>query len=127
MKHIISFLLISVFMLFQKSHCFEIPDHADECLQELGMDSSELQDLREKRRDNIEPTHNGKCLALCIAKRGGYVKDTGVNEEAILKGLPAGVSVNFEQCRPSSDADDCEKFYKIFECLRQQIPKKPTK
>lgn len=79
-----------------------------------------------RRRDGSDSSDKGKCLAYCIVRKDGYVEDGKLNEAALLKDVPSGVTVDIGLCRDLTGIDDCDTFYKIFKCFDNQLMKRTS-
>nr|AKI84364.1 OBP6 [Holotrichia parallela] len=123
MNQIILFVSLAIFMT---SNCLDVTEYAEECIEEFGLETSNLTGFDEKMRTGVGMTHSDKCLALCCITKVGIVKDGEVDEAVLLKYLGPGATVDLEKCRILSDDDSCEKYYKIFDCMNQQKVQKPS-
>nr|ALP75944.1 odorant binding protein 31 [Holotrichia parallela] len=124
MKYIFLFFVI---LTLTKINCAELPELTEECMTELGISWSQMKEFGKMQFENIELPHNFKCLTLCMAKKSGHITHNQLNETAVLKDLPSGVTVDLEQCRGITGTTDCDKFYKIYECILKQFSKNTSK
>nr|AZK90214.1 odorant binding protein 10 [Holotrichia oblita] len=115
MKEIVLYFFILILM---KANCLNQPNYAYECMAELGVSWSQMEEF-----EKSNPPHNIKCLSLCMGEKSGYITNKQINETAVLEELPSGVSIDFEQCKDITGIDDCDEFFKILECIREQFAK----
>ncbi|GJQ77248.1 hypothetical protein Trydic_g20674 [Trypoxylus dichotomus] len=111
-------------ILFGECTCYieEISNVEDGCLEALSLEESELVEFRNAQQQGIEPTHNGKCIATCAMQVAGFIsEDGGLNEDAIQRSVHNDSIIEFGLCKDVIGSDDCDKYYKMSQCVISQL------
>lgn len=125
MKSVTVFVIFGLFSIavaapFTDDQIQKAQNHVKECLEELNMDPSTAQKLKDG--DFSVDDEKVQCFAFCVLRKAGFVDSNGDQKiDVISKKLSVNkdkdqVAAAIELCKDVKGSSPCNKAYEAFRC-----------
>ncbi|KRT83965.1 hypothetical protein AMK59_2043 [Oryctes borbonicus] len=127
-RFIVSILLIGIIaMVHAKPSMEKLDQYREACAQEVGISLESVTHPPLSSGPPPEPSKDMKCFMRCVLTKAGIFDSNGALQTSKLHLPEDATNVDLSKCTSITDSDPCQQTYLIEVCIRQQLPKPPSK